>query len=329
MNDGWKCAEVLLGVAAEALRERADYKARYEAHQRSPAAGSALTLAMHHAREAALEEAKSAAAHAIPIGGPANAVCCAIDALKSKPVPDLCPECEKPKDAHGMSCSKAVRCSSPMGTMNGEAFVCTREVGHAGDHVHHIGTFPLPQRNHLPGCTLDTDHKEGCFVALRQSEEKPEPVNASLFKPCPSKACILAGGHPGRLHEDTHGNTWPNAVQCLTPGCDRPHQHEGPHGLVREIVRRLGACPTCGESLLHAEGCSMGVAESGEMQTQPVVHDFGWALAQMRAGKKVRVSSWGAGCWIRLDSDDFRDEGGLKRGPNTAILLKTDWEVVP
>lgn len=64
------------------------------------------------------------------------------------------------------------------------------------------------------------------------------------------------------------------------------------------------------------------------------VHDFGWALAQMRAGNKVRRREWAAqnyeGCWWLVKAEDGTSwwRGSTSFGQEPRHLLATDWEVV-
>lgn len=143
-----------------------------------------------------------------------------IRALKSKPAPDTrpkqedhCPECEKPKTAHGMSCPQDVR--------------------------------PRPHSN---GCALDADHKGACF----------------------------------------------------------------------------------GPSLLEMER-----QEAKMYQSPEPIHDFGWALAQMRAGKKIRRRVYSPGQWYAVDDGELYACNGTssqrrdRDGFGAASILATDWELAP
>lgn len=64
------------------------------------------------------------------------------------------------------------------------------------------------------------------------------------------------------------------------------------------------------------------------------VHDFGWALAQMHAGKKVRRREWAAqnyeGCWWLVKAEDGTSwwRASTSFGQEPRHLLATDWEVV-
>ncbi|WP_223644345.1 DUF2829 domain-containing protein [Corallococcus sp. EGB] len=70
---------------------------------------------------------------------------------------------------------------------------------------------------------------------------------------------------------------------------------------------------------------------ASETPTEPI-HNFGWALAQMRAGKKVRKPSMILPRFIYLDTSDGEQilmAGGATLGMVTQdYLLATDWEVV-
>lgn len=60
------------------------------------------------------------------------------------------------------------------------------------------------------------------------------------------------------------------------------------------------------------------------------VHDFGWALAQMRAGKKVRRPHWHTSChlaWRENSVWDIDQVGRSNYKPFSADWGATDWEV--
>lgn len=59
-------------------------------------------------------------------------------------------------------------------------------------------------------------------------------------------------------------------------------------------------------------------------------NDFGWALAQMRDGNKVRRQGWRPEEWIALRDDrkEIVDEdGGVTRFLDSKPILATDWTV--
>lgn len=165
-------------------------------------------------REAALEQAAGVVGE--ELGMQNGWIQQRIRALKSKPTPDAlpkqedyCMECEKPKTAHGMSCSQDVR-----------------------------------PRTHSNGCALDADHKGACF----------------------------------------------------------------------------------GLSLLEMER-----QEARMYQSPEPIHDFGWALAQMRAGKRVRRAGWTDGeAWslARADDGSFWGRASIRQF-HWEHVLATDWEVAP
>lgn len=159
-------------------------------------------------------------------------------------------------------------------------------------------------------------------------------------------------------------------VQCLVPGCDRPHQHEGPHTggapvvtdetarVERELSglkpctchrsayphvhiahRGLTAdeCSRAGKALAAAAGVVAYVVEPGGAKMPPEpVHDFGWALAQMRAGKSVERRKWKGGrrmhTGIGPEPKIITHAPGFLGGPDESVrsddVLATDWEVV-
>jgi hypothetical protein len=56
--------------------------------------------------------------------------------------------------------------------------------------------------------------------------------------------------------------------------------------------------------------------------------DFGWALARMREGERVRRAGWLSVEWIAIRGDEIRDEdGALCRFNDNKPLLATDWEL--
>lgn len=56
-------------------------------------------------------------------------------------------------------------------------------------------------------------------------------------------------------------------------------------------------------------------------------HDFGWALAQMRAGKKVRRPVWEHPYFYRFTGSRIEDESGVSAVVHWENILATDWEV--
>lgn len=112
-------------------------------------------------------------------------------------------------------------------------------------------------------------------------------------------------------------------VQCLVPGCDKPHQHEGPHS--------GGGAPVITEETLRTlrerRETRADVGRQIDALATSDVHDFGWALAQMRAGKKVRRK--GSATPAVLDSQAI-DMGWVQLGRGRLSwesMSATDWEV--
>ena len=68
----------------------------------------------------------------------------------------------------------------------------------------------------------------------------------------------------------------------------------------------------------------------GELPKAEPVHDFGWALQQMRAGKKVRMASWPHGYYVEMGNHLWWCITGTRVNEwkgNSGHLLATDWEV--
>lgn len=173
---------------------------------------------------------------------------------------------------------------------------------------------------------------------------------AKSTKRCEMPLCTLPA-HENGPHEDSNGmafyvGTTKPAPDCLTPGCEKSTGHAPPHEPCgakpapqpsgnsgelpgnRKVVRRLGPCPTCGESMLHVSGCAMGIIESGVVP-EPL-HDFGWALQQMRAGKKVRREAWeDRSAFVSARAGLLKMNGtNSDFTPWESTVFATDWQVV-
>ena len=113
---------------------------------------------------------------------------------------------------------------------------------------------------------------------------------------------------------------------CLTPGCEKPTGHAPP-------------CEPCGAKPVPQPSGNSGEltpeqirelkefreSRAAERKVDPNVHDFGWALHQMRAGRKVRRVNESS--IIAFTPDGFHFGGNeilLSKGD----LLATDWQVV-
>lgn len=59
----------------------------------------------------------------------------------------------------------------------------------------------------------------------------------------------------------------------------------------------------------------------------PTDHDFGWALAQMRAGKKVRRREWGSVGYLLVSGEHVLNDWGVAPNWSSGYILATDWEV--
>lgn len=132
-------------------------------------------------------------------------------------------------------------------------------------------------------------------------------------------------------HEDEHR---PNCGHCI--GCRAGNSIRALKSKSAPDSRpkQVDYCPEC-EKLKTAHGmsCSQDVKPEpsgyhGECHSQPIVHDFGWALAQMRAGKKVRRSCWVNGSWLRYNGYIVSDRESLPE-VKTDHIVATDWEVAP
>ena len=66
-----------------------------------------------------------------------------------------------------------------------------------------------------------------------------------------------------------------------------------------------------------------------EREVEEKMHDFGWALKQMKAGKKVRRGSWGENCRIGYSSTDpiyiYDYDRFMGWKPLTADLVAENW----
>lgn len=164
-------------------------------------------------------------------------------------------------------------------------------------------------------------------ISIRALKSKPTPPTA-----CIVPGCILSSGHePRSHHKDASGKTWCTDVtddfiaSCKPASDARPKQED--------------YCPECEKpKTAHGMSCSQDVKPdpqpSRDSGSLPVVQDFGWALAQMRAGKKVRLPQFAKGDFIELQPKCHAIayfNGALFRGWTTTSepLLATDWEVVP
>lgn len=151
-----------------------------------------------------------------------------------------------------------------------------------------------------------------------EKQETPEPCGASMgtinTRPI---HCTEPKGHAG---EHTHQLGFvPLVVKCLVPGGDRPHQHEGAHSetsapVVTEETLR---------SLKEQRDTREDVGRRIDEHVTSDVHDFGWALAQMRAGHGARTPDEPGRTYWALDT--------YKTGVffSLSAINSTRWEVVP
>lgn len=64
-----------------------------------------------------------------------------------------------------------------------------------------------------------------------------------------------------------------------------------------------------------------------QLAVGPTDRDFGWALQQMRAGKKVRRRVWEYAYFYRFTGKRIEDESGVSAVVHWENILATDWEV--
>lgn len=116
-----------------------------------------------------------------------------------------------------------------------------------------------------------------------------------------------------------------------------PYRVADPAARHSELVARIDALKSKPAPVLTPEQ-ERELAERREAREEAVrrldalamsdVHDFGWALAQMRAGRMVRRPSWDAGAHVFIREGGWLKNGGLAGPLDGAHILATDWEVV-
>ena len=57
-------------------------------------------------------------------------------------------------------------------------------------------------------------------------------------------------------------------------------------------------------------------------------HDFGWALARMREGQKVRREAWVNGSWLKIDGESIVTDHARAVDLHISNMIATDWQVV-
>ncbi|MET4683718.1 hypothetical protein [Brevundimonas faecalis] len=84
----------------------------------------------------------------------------------------------------------------------------------------------------------------------------------------------------------------------------------------------------------QAEACwremwKVMLAETVTPLSWPAIQDFGWALAQMRAGQKVRLPHWDPSEWIAMNGDGqiVDEDDAATRFTSQAPILATDWRL--
>lgn len=102
---------------------------------------------------------------------------------------------------------------------------------------------------------------------------------------------------------------------------DLPDEEQSPREPTPEKLREL---------FEHREAREEAARRLDALATSHV-HDFGWALAQMRAGKKVRRPHWHTSChlaWRENSVWDVDQVGRSNYKPFSSDWAATDWEVV-
>ena len=124
------------------------------------------------------------------------------------------------------------------------------------------------------------------------------------------------------------------APDCLTPGCEKPTGHAGPHEPcgARKAPQQCQhpSCTLPPHDGPHEDtnGMTYCVQPSGNPGELPV-HDFGWALQQMRAGKKVRRAAFIPSAHYRLDGCYVMNHTSTTQHLMPwDDLTATDWQVM-
>lgn len=165
-------------------------------------------------------------------------------------------------------------------------------------------------------CDWDSDVIASFAGSIRALKSKPATVMASLRPECGVEQ------NAGPAH-DLGLSRAEEEEEILSSGGGFSH--------VSGKTTQAGEAPAT--DVCDAKWCSREKRHEGfcklppEPQTQPVVHDFGWALARMREGKKVRRASWVNGSFLRFNGYLVSDRESLPE-VKTEHLLATDWQVV-
>lgn len=177
------------------------------------------------------------------------------------------------------------------------------------------------ERRHARDAALEEAIKVLGNIAIQPLDEWVKAVNS--IRALKSKPAPEPSKNPG---EFGRGDVRPAHLQTLKPcTCYRnahPHVHVAHEGLTAD------ECSRAGKALAMASGVKHVVVEPGGAKIAPEpLHDFAWALQQMRAGKKVRRKNESG--TINLHPNGF----GFGFGGNDILLtsgdlLATDWEVV-
>ena len=110
-------------------------------------------------------------------------------------------------------------------------------------------------------------------------------------------------------------------VRALKSKPAKPPKCSGLAGACRYAEKHNGTCQPIVERPKPAPQPS---GNPGELPQSEPVHDFGWALAQMRAGRKVRRKNEDGTISLHPNGFGF---GGNDILLTSGDLLATDWEV--
>lgn len=209
-----------------------------------------------------------------------------------------------------------------------------------------LGSASTPARDYARDVTRD--HARRVRALKSKPARHPEDVGAGIpdgnaKKRTHAVGCIRSGeDHPEGCYVMTgsyaaeRGHDWPWAKARLEEGQEVRRKVWPPQLFWRNT--RDGIVNSMGYAVYVAPGDDCGAATDWEVvdwfggvlfSQAPSVHDFGWALQQMRAGNRVKRKAWDALC-------AYLKGGRLLTGdclvsakywyPDPECLLATDWE---